>query len=96
MPDDATESVAAHSSIINYLHAVTTLMFGYSGTQIHDPEVRDEGSGQPWDNGQASWSSVIPQTRTKELEPSKNRLIEWMNEWMNERKNGRPNKWANK
>ena len=56
MPDDTTESVAAHSSrlqptINNCLHApVTALMFGCYGTQIYDPEIRDEGSGQPWDN----------------------------------------------
>ena len=45
--------------IITPLHApVTALMFGCSGTQIYNPEVRDEGSGQFWDNDRASWSSV--------------------------------------
>ena len=39
-------------------------MFGCSGTQIYDPEVRDDGSGQPWDNDWASWSSVLPRSRT--------------------------------
>ena len=34
-------------------------MFGCSGTQTYNPEVRDEGSGQPWDTDQASWSSVL-------------------------------------
>ena len=42
-------------------------MFGCSGTQIYDPEVRDESSGQPWDNDRASWSSVLPRTRTANL-----------------------------
>ena len=42
--------VATHSSrlqpSITYLHApVTALMFGCFGTQIHDPDIRDEGSG---------------------------------------------------
>ena len=57
----------AESATINRLHApVTALMFGCSGTIIHNPaEVRDDGSGQPWDNDPwASWSSVPPRTRT--------------------------------
>ena len=67
MPDDAIESVATQleAATINHLHApVTALMFGCSGTQIYDPEVRDEGSGQSSDNNQVSRSSVLPQTRT--------------------------------
>ena len=40
-------------------------MFGCSGTQIYDPEVRDEGSGQSWDNNRASWSSVLPRLQTR-------------------------------
>ena len=31
----------------------------------YDPVVRDEGSGQPWDNDRASWSSVLPRTQTR-------------------------------
>ena len=45
---------------ISHLHApVTALMFSCSGTKIYDPEVRNESSGQPWDNYRASWSSVL-------------------------------------
>ena len=50
MPGDAIENAATHISLatINHLHApVPTAMFGCSGTQIYDPEVRDEGSGLP-------------------------------------------------
>ena len=67
MPDDATESVATHSSIgcNRQSFACPSLMFGCSGTQIYDPEVRDKGSGQLWDNDRASWSSVLPQSRTR-------------------------------
>ena len=44
MPNDATAT-------INHLHApVTALMFGCSGIQFYNTEVRDEGSDQPWDN----------------------------------------------
>jgi len=53
MPADATESEAIHTALgwnrqaFAFLHApVTVLMFGCSGTQIYNPEVRDEGSGQ--------------------------------------------------
>ena len=66
MPDDATESgyTQLEAATINHLHApVTALMFGCSGTQIYDPEVRD--GCQPWDNDRASWSSVLPRTRTR-------------------------------
>ena len=55
-----------YAATINHLHVpVTALMFGCSGTQIYDPEVRDEGSGQPWDNDRASWSSVLHLTQTR-------------------------------
>ena len=64
MPDDTTESVATHSSRlqptinrllnldmhVHILNPVTALMFGCSGTQIYDSDIRDECSGQPWDN----------------------------------------------
>ena len=51
MSVDATESVATHMQLedatINNSHVpVTALMFGCSGTQIHDPEVKDEAWGQ--------------------------------------------------
>ena len=53
MPDDATESVATHSSRLQP-SIICMLMFGCSDTQIYDPEVRNEGSGQlkckSWDN----------------------------------------------
>ena len=53
-----TQFVAA---TIHYVHAqVTTLMFGCSGAQIHDPEVRDEGSGQPRDHDRTSWLPGLP------------------------------------
>ena len=42
------------------------LMFGCSVTQYYDPEVRDESSGQLWDNDRASWSSsILPRNRTR-------------------------------
>ena len=51
MPDDATVQLKA--ATINHLLApdppVTALMFGCSGTQIYDPEGRDEGSGHRGD-----------------------------------------------
>ena len=40
-------------------------MLAYSGTQIDDPEVRDEDSGQPWDNDRASWSSGLSWIRIR-------------------------------
>ena len=49
MPDDATEDVAKHSSLLQpsiNLHAqVTAFMFSCSGTLCTTP--RDEGSGKP-------------------------------------------------
>ena len=58
--DDATESGATAGkgvewgytqlvvATINHLHApVTTFKFGCSDAQIYNPEVRDEGSGDP-------------------------------------------------
>ena len=48
MPDEATGYTQLEAATVNHLHApVTALMFDCSGTQVCDPEVRDEGSGQP-------------------------------------------------
>ena len=56
MPDDAIESISGYTALgcnhqsFAYLgHAVTALMFDCSGTQIYDPDIIDEGSGQPWE-----------------------------------------------
>ena len=53
-PDDTTESVATLfvASTINLSH--TSFMFNCSGSKIYDPEVRDEGSGQPGFGNRAS------------------------------------------
>ena len=71
MPDDTTEILATNSLIeaatVNYLHAaVTSLMFNCSGTQIYDPEVRDEGSGQQSPHDQVYYSSNSNQRVTSE------------------------------
>ena len=58
-----SESVVTHSSRLQPSNHLITFMFGCSGTQIYDPEVRDEGSGQPWDDWPL-WSSVLPWTQT--------------------------------
>ena len=48
------------AATINHLHApVTALTFGCSGAQIYDPEVMDEGLGQPRDNDRASPHDLV-------------------------------------
>ena len=76
-PDD-TQLEAA--TIYRLCAPVTTFISGCSGTQIYDPEVGGESSGQHWDNGQALWSSVLPQIWTR-ASKAKDRIIIIIHSW---------------
>ena len=65
MPVETIESVATHSSrlqpsIIWPSYSLDVLLLWHPNLW---PHVRDEGSGQPWKNDGASWSSFLPRTR---------------------------------
>ena len=69
MLDDVTEIVATHSSRLQpSLICMPQLQPWCSAAthiQIYDHEDRDDGSDQPWDIDRASWSSLLPRTRTR-------------------------------
>ena len=66
--NDAIEGVATHIAWGCSYQSIARSVFGCSGTQIHDPEVIDEGSGKHWDNNRVSLSWFSVRTRLKPVQ----------------------------